>query len=49
MEILEKRVIASLIFLVGLTLLALGLHFGQVADVVRFLKTTFEATTAGIP
>lgn len=49
MEILEKRVVASLIFLVGLTMLALGFHFGQIADVVRFLKTTFEATTAGIP
>ncbi|MBS7643990.1 hypothetical protein KEJ26_05395 [Candidatus Bathyarchaeota archaeon] len=49
MEIQEKRVVASLIFLVGLTLLVLGFHFGQVTDIVRFLKTTFEATTAGIP
>jgi len=49
LKIPEKRVVASLILLVGLSMLALGFHFGQVADVLRFLKTTFEAATAGIP
>ena len=43
----EKRVIASLLLLLGLTLLAIGLNTGQIEMIMRLLKETFGPAIAG--
>jgi len=49
MDLLEKRVIGSLLLLSGLTFLAIGLYTGQLTSVLELLKKIFETATAGLP
>jgi hypothetical protein len=46
MDLLEKRVIGSLILLSGLTFLTLGLHTGQLSFVLEIMKRIFETAIA---
>ena len=43
----EKRIVAALLLLLGLTLLALGLEAGQMASVLDLIKRLFEPALAG--
>ncbi len=49
MDLLEKRVIGSLLLLSGLTFLAIGLYTGQLTFVLELLKKIFETAFAGLP
>jgi len=49
MDHLDKRVVASLLLLLGLTLLAVGLETGQLSYLLDLLSKVFEAGTAGTP
>jgi hypothetical protein len=49
MEISEKRIIASLILLTGVTLLTLAIYNGQLATIVELIKQTFDPSVAGVP
>jgi len=49
MDLLEKRVIGSLLLLSGLTFLTLGLYTGQLTFLLELLKKIFETATAGLP
>ncbi len=49
MDTSERRVIGSLLLLLGLTFLALGLYSGQLSYVLEFLKKVFESAVAGLP
>lgn len=42
-----KRVVASLLLLLGLTLLAVGLETGQLSYLIDLLSRVFEAAVAG--
>jgi hypothetical protein len=44
-----KRVIGSLILLLGLTFLAIGIVSGQLNYILDFLKKVFEPSIAGAP
>jgi len=44
----EKRVAASLLLLLGITLLVLGLEDGQVAHISELLRKIFEPAIAGL-
>ncbi|UCG44849.1 MAG: hypothetical protein JSV58_05495 [Candidatus Bathyarchaeota archaeon] len=45
----ERRVIGSLLLMLGLTCLALGLHTGQLSQVAELVTTVFQTAIAGIP
>jgi len=45
----EKRIIALLILLLGLTMLAAGIITNQVNYLIDFIKKVFEASTSGLP
>lgn len=45
----EKQVIASLLLLLGLTMLVAGLEAGQLDLILNFLRSVFEAAIAGSP
>lgn len=49
MGIPEKRVIGSLLLLIGLTFLAVGVYSGQLAFVANFVKNIFQPAVAGMP
>lgn len=49
MDLLEKRVIGSLLLLSGLTFLTMGLYTGQLTFVLELLKKIFETAIAGLP
>jgi len=49
MDLLEKRVIGSLLLLSGLTFLAIGFYTGQLTSVLELLKKIFETAIAGLP
>ena len=49
MDVPMRRVIGSLILLLGVTLLAVGLHSGQIDTVVQIVKRVLEAAVAGAP
>ena len=44
-----KRMIGSLILLLGLSLLAVGLASGQLNYLLEFMKKVFEPALAGAP
>jgi len=44
-----KRVIGSLILLLGVTMLAIGLHGGQFDTVMQIVRRVLEAAVAGAP
>jgi len=45
----EQRIIASLILLFGLTMLALGLHYGELGAILDLVKQVFQPVLAGLP
>jgi len=49
MDVPLRRVIGSLILLLGVTLLAIGLHSGQIDTVMQVVKRVLEAAVAGAP
>lgn len=49
MDVSLRRVIGSLVLLLGLTFLAVGLHAGQLNTVVEIVKRILEASVAGVP
>jgi len=49
MDVSERRIVGSLLLLLGLSFLALGLYTGQLGYVLEFLKKVFEPSIAGLP
>mgnify|MGYP000049650236 CR=1 FL=1 len=49
MDLPMKRVIGSLILLLGVTMLAIGLHSGQLDTIMQIIKRVLEASVAGAP
>ena len=49
MKIEEKRIIALLILLLGLSMLAAGMITGQVDYVLEFMRKIFEPSIVGLP
>jgi hypothetical protein len=49
MDLSERRVIGSLLLLLGITFLTLGLYTGQLEMVLRIVKEVFETALAGAP
>jgi hypothetical protein len=49
MEISEKRIIGSLILLLGLSFLLIGVYSGQLASISEFVKSVFQPAVAGMP
>jgi len=49
MEVPERRVIGSLILLLGVTLLVIGLQSEQASTVLTIVKRILEASIAGAP
>jgi len=49
MEVSQRRVIGSLILLLGVSFLVVGLQSDQINTVLTFLKQIFEASIAGAP
>jgi hypothetical protein len=49
MEISEKRIIGSLILLLGLSFLLMGAYSGQMSFVSEFVKSVFKPAVAGMP
>ncbi len=44
-----RRVVGSLILLLGVSLFAIGLHSGQLDAVMQVVKQVLEAAVAGAP
>ena len=49
MDLPMRRVVGSLILLLGVSLLAIGLHSGQIDTVMQIVKRVLEAAVAGAP
>ncbi|MCK4933311.1 hypothetical protein KAS06_01435 [Candidatus Bathyarchaeota archaeon] len=49
MEISEKRIIGSLILLVGVTFFSIALYSGQLTLIAEIVESIFEPAIAGIP
>ena len=49
MDVSLRRVIGSLVLLLGVTFLAVGLHTGQLNTVIEIVKRILEASVAGVP
>jgi hypothetical protein len=49
MEISEKRIIGSLILLLGLSFLLIGIYSGQLTLISEFVKNVFKPAVAGMP
>ena len=49
MEISEKRIIGSLILLLGLSFLLIGAYSGQLGSIGEFVKSMFQPAVAGAP
>jgi len=49
MQVPERRVIGSLILLLGVTLLVIGLQSEQASTVLTIVKRILEASIAGAP
>jgi len=47
MDLSERRVIGSLVLLLGLTFLTIGLYTGQLKRVAEILKEIFETAITG--
>jgi len=48
-EVSQRRVIGSLVLLLGVTLLVIGLQSGQISTVMAIVKRILEASIAGAP
>jgi len=49
MDVLQRRVIGSLVLLLGVTFLVIGLQSEQIITVLTIVKRVFEASVAGAP
>jgi len=49
MDVSLRRVIGSLLLLLGLTFLTVGLYTGQLDTVIAIVKRILEASVAGAP
>jgi hypothetical protein len=49
MDISTRRVIGSLMLLLGVTFLAVGLYSGQINNVIQIVKRILEPSLAGAP
>ena len=49
MEISEKRIIGSLLLLLGLSFLLVGVYSGQLTAILDFVKSIFGPAVAGAP
>ncbi len=49
MDVPLRRVIGSVILLLGISLLVVGLHSGQLDTVMQIVKQVLEAAVAGAP
>ncbi len=49
MDVPERRVIGSLVLLLGVTFLLIGLQGGQASTVLAIVKRILEASIAGAP
>jgi uncharacterized membrane protein YiaA len=49
LDILQRRVVISLILLLGVTLLTVGLYNGQLDIVLEVVKRVLEPSVAGAP
>jgi len=49
MDVSFRRVIGSLLLLLGITFLTVGLYTGQLASVIEIVKRILEASVAGAP
>jgi len=49
MEVAQRRVIGSLVLLLGVTLLVMGLQSDQFNRVLSIVRRIFEASIAGAP
>jgi hypothetical protein len=49
MDVSLRRVIGSLVLLLGVTFLTIGLYTGQINTVIQIVKRIFEASVAGAP
>jgi hypothetical protein len=47
MELLEQRILASLLLLSGITFLAVGLATGQLTTIIEILSKILEASISG--
>jgi len=48
-EVSMRRVIGSLVLLLGVTFMTIGLYSGQINTVVEIVKRILEAAVAGAP
>jgi hypothetical protein len=48
-DVSEKRVIGSLLLLLGLTFAIVGLYSGHLDHILRLVKDVFETAVAGWP
>jgi len=48
MDLSEKRVVGSLLLLLGLSFLAVGLHVNQLDTVSEMVRKVFETAIAGL-
>jgi len=48
-EVSRRRVIGSLVLLLGVTFLVVGLQSEQISTVLTIVKRVFEASVAGAP
>jgi len=49
MDVSLRRVIGSLVLLLGISFLTVGLYTGQVDRVMEIVKRILEASVAGVP
>ncbi|UCG35933.1 MAG: hypothetical protein JSV64_04690 [Candidatus Bathyarchaeota archaeon] len=49
MDTSEKRIIGSLILLLGVTLLSIALYANQLPLILELMKNIFEPSVAGVP
>jgi len=49
MDVSLRRVIGSLLLLLGITFLTVGLYSGQLVTVIEIVKRILEASVAGAP
>jgi len=49
MDVSQRRVIASLVLLLGVTFLVIGLQSEQISTVLTIVKEIFKASVSGAP
>ena len=49
MDMSEKRIMGSLILLLGLTFLSIGIYTGELTRIAELIQGIFEPAVAGLP